>query len=1238
MNTINLKITPLIITIVLVLLAFVAESLFLGDFVFQHRTARFNRILKEKEKIMETCVQGMSSLLAHGGNGEEVPESELFSLAEENGITILEYMGGKLAYWSDTDFDVPGVIPDTLFNGPLVFMQNGWFLVKSVEAVNEKIVGLLRIKSEYGFENDIIKNNFAPGFGMPEGTTFSTDRNRSPFQVFASDGTFLFSLVYPGEKGDTGFILIPMVLWVFAFIFIVHIAFKFACSLAGKGKRSLGLFSALLIFLALYFVILVARRPAAFFQTDLFLPYRYRMNDLIPTLGHLLVLSILVAAYSYLLYRIVKIPSDAGSRIRPVFPFLILLLIPAALLTGLHNNMFSHLVFNSNVNFEAYKVLELDIDSLAGFISVLLLAFLPFLYINRVTGTLKQVSFPMIASSSVLASLVFIPFLFRDIPMLTATTIFFVALTVAVWFFNIRNTAFFNKSVVFSLIAGLYSLFVITLQSEKKTEENVKIQLVTYSTENDPTAEHLLLDMWPAITTDSLLKKMMDVRMFENNDFNDISDYLHDRYFNGYWGNFNLNIYLCSRNDSIRTGIRNLNEENCFSFFERKIIESGHQLTGTQFYFIDSKQGRSSYLGRLFFGFEDGRTNGLFMDLYSDIKVFQPGYTELLLDKKYHSYARLREYSFVKYINGEMVLTTGDFTYDKTDAVYVDKVVDFRFFKADLHRHALYRNGNVTVMISRPELSVQDILVSFAYIFAFILIFSHLAFFIVRKPVMMKLTGLNFRQKMQISFIGILLVSFTIIGTVVSLLAVNQYKERHYENIREKLSSIQLELENTISSARILTPEWRSTSYGSLEELLVDLSNIFNTDINLFDRDGYLIATSRPEIFFRNLTGRRMSNIAIVNLTNLRKTEYLQSEMIGNLEFVSAYVPFQNQAGEFLAFLNLPYFRMQSVLAREISNMIVAVINFTLLLVVITMALAVFISGRLTSPLAMLSSRLASVELGKKSEHLSYKGNDEVGDLVRQYNIMVDELEESARKLADSEREYAWREMAKQIAHEIKNPLTPMKLNVQQLFKSWSDRVPGFDKELERFTRNQIEYIDNLSSIASAFSSFAKIPAANPVRVDLMEQVRTTAELFKNSDNISLSISCPDNEKILIFADKEQVNSIFSNLVKNAIQAIEPGREGNIEIRMEKGPSRVLVSVSDNGSGIPESLRNRMFTPNFTTKSSGTGLGLSIAKRYAENAGGRIWYESESGKGSVFYVEFPLYKPGNGKINNQIDS
>jgi nitrogen fixation/metabolism regulation signal transduction histidine kinase len=369
-----------------------------------------------------------------------------------------------------------------------------------------------------------------------------------------------------------------------------------------------------------------------------------------------------------------------------------------------------------------------------------------------------------------------------------------------------------------------------------------------------------------------------------------------------------------------------------------------------------------------------------------------------------------------------------------------------------------------------------------------------------------------------------------------------------------------------------------------------------------------------------------MDNLAFVNLFSLRKSDYFQKEKIGNLEYISAYVPFFNAEYDLLAYLNLPYFRMQSMLAREISNTIVAIINFTLLMIVITMSLAVLISGRLTSPLAVLSSRLASVELGKKSEHLTYKGNDEVGELVRQYNRMVDELEQSVLKLSNSEREYAWREMAKQIAHEIKNPLTPMKLNIQQLYKSWTDKVPGFEKKLERFTKNQIEYIDSLSSIASAFSTFARIPEAKPVPVDLLEQIKTTLELFKNSDNIIFRVVSPHNENFLIYADKEQINGVFSNLIKNGIQSIPPEKEGVIKVNIERKNGKIVVSVSDNGTGIPESLKQKMFIPYFTTKSSGTGLGLSIVKRYVENAGGRIWFESESDRGTTFFIEFPHLK------------
>jgi nitrogen fixation/metabolism regulation signal transduction histidine kinase len=272
----------------------------------------------------------------------------------------------------------------------------------------------------------------------------------------------------------------------------------------------------------------------------------------------------------------------------------------------------------------------------------------------------------------------------------------------------------------------------------------------------------------------------------------------------------------------------------------------------------------------------------------------------------------------------------------------------------------------------------------------------------------------------------------------------------------------------------------------------------------------------------------------------------------------------------------------------------------------------------------MLSEGLASVELGKKTEPLSYKGNDEIGDLVRQYNRMLEELDESATKLANSEREYAWREMAKQIAHEIKNPLTPMKLNVQQLLRSWNDKSPDFDRKIEIFTNNQIEYIDNLSTIATAFSSFAKMPGNNPAEVDLKEQIRTSLELFINTDNVRFDVEWPDESRIIVFADKEHLNGIFSNLIKNAIQSVPQDTEGLIRIKMEVKGNRVFVIISDNGTGIPEDIRKKMFTPNFTTKSSGMGLGLSIVKRYVENAGGNIWFESESGKGTTFYVELPV--------------
>jgi two-component system nitrogen regulation sensor histidine kinase NtrY len=618
------------------------------------------------------------------------------------------------------------------------------------------------------------------------------------------------------------------------------------------------------------------------------------------------------------------------------------------------------------------------------------------------------------------------------------------------------------------------------------------------------------------------------------------------------------------------------------------------------------------------------KTNGLFIELRSDVDAFQAGYSELLLDRNYQGYVKLKDYSFAKYINGNLVLRTGDFPYDKTDAEYVDKNSDYRIFKKEGFKHILYKNGNITVLVSKPKLAFVDVLISFAYIFAFILLISNLLVALIKRPDLRTVFSFNFRQKLQASFIAILLFSFISIGVVVAFFSIRQYQTKHHENIKEKLNSIYTELDSKLSMERVLSTDWRDDTNSSINELLIRLSNVFNTDINLYNKNGFLIATSRPEVFYRDLTSRRLNMNALINLDDLAKSEYIQSEKIGSLEYLSAYVPFYNSENQLLAYLNLPYFRMQSVLAREISNLVVAIMNFILLLIVITMSIAVIISSRLTSPLRMLSTGLASVELGKKSEHLSYDGHDEIGDMVKQYNRMVDEIEESANKLANSEREYAWREMAKQVAHEIKNPLTPMKLNIQQLYKSWRDGVPGFEKKFERFTKNQIEYIENLSSIASAFSSFAKMPGAKPEEVDLLEQIKTTLELFKNTDNVSFRLNWPHETRIMVFIDKEHLNGIFSNLIKNGIQSMPTGKAGLIKINLEIKGDKVIVSVSDNGTGIQDELKKNLFTPNFTTKSSGMGLGLSIVKKYVESANGKIWFESQLNKGSIFFVELPV--------------
>jgi nitrogen fixation/metabolism regulation signal transduction histidine kinase len=328
-----------------------------------------------------------------------------------------------------------------------------------------------------------------------------------------------------------------------------------------------------------------------------------------------------------------------------------------------------------------------------------------------------------------------------------------------------------------------------------------------------------------------------------------------------------------------------------------------------------------------------------------------------------------------------------------------------------------------------------------------------------------------------------------------------------------------------------------------------------------------------------------------------------------------------------LGYLNLPFFAKEKELRTELSAFLVTLVNVYVLLLVLGGFFAYLLSNSITFPLSIISDKLKLIQLGRKNEPIAWQGNDEIGRLVNEYNKMIDELENSAELLARSERESAWREMAKQVAHEIKNPLTPMKLSIQHLQRAMLEGRPGVEQLANRVSATLIEQIDNLNHIASEFSNFAKMPSVENEVFDIADVARSVVHLFNEEAHCDVSYHGP-TEPVWVYADKNQVLRGFNNLVKNATQAIPDGRKGKVAVMVEMARGMVTIAVQDNGTGISDEQKHKVFVPNFTTKGSGTGLGLAITRQIIENAGGSIWFESTVNVGTTFFVKLPIHQTG----------
>ena len=471
----------------------------------------------------------------------------------------------------------------------------------------------------------------------------------------------------------------------------------------------------------------------------------------------------------------------------------------------------------------------------------------------------------------------------------------------------------------------------------------------------------------------------------------------------------------------------------------------------------------------------------------------------------------------------------------------------------------------------------------------------------------------SLKNKIQLSVILLIIFSFFIIGLVTIIYIKNSYQESDVKRTQEKTYAVLADLHEKIGFI-----EYEDIANNILTQELESMSQIHQSSLNLYNTAGHLIKSTssiEPE--------NRIPTLALHLLKNDPGRIISLKEQSSTKIGPSSYLPILGRSKKLMAYLSVDSNRGKASLNGKVSGFMGTLLNAYVFLFLIAGALAITVADSITKPLGVLGEKLKKIKLGRRNEALNWNNEDEIGTLIRDYNLMIEQLADSAQMLAMTERDSAWREMAKQVAHEIKNPLTPMKLSIQHLQMATKRDPQNAEAIIQRISSTLIEQIDNLSSIASEFSNFAKMPKASNEKIILNEVVSSAHDLFRKREDMDINLYVPMDE-IFVFADRNHLMRVLTNLLKNATQAIPEDRKGVITISVKLKNNYAQISVKDNGIGIPDDMKERVFYPNFTTKNSGTGLGLAISSNLVESFNGNIFFETEIGKGTEFFVEIPL--------------
>lgn len=478
-------------------------------------------------------------------------------------------------------------------------------------------------------------------------------------------------------------------------------------------------------------------------------------------------------------------------------------------------------------------------------------------------------------------------------------------------------------------------------------------------------------------------------------------------------------------------------------------------------------------------------------------------------------------------------------------------------------------------------------------------------------------TDFSLRSRIFVAMIALVLSASILIAGVTIYQYREQSKDYHENRLERKEEQIKLSINYVLQR----TSYPKETRYLPLifKDEIYQIADVQNVNFNMYDLDGGLIKTSTPHLEYDSVTSCLSPHI-LNELDVSPGQRYVEENIRDGDRYQSSYTYITDLKFKPIGILNLPYFEDNSFSNKELKEFLWRLVGVYVLMLLIAVGLAFVISKYITRSLQTITDKLNQTNLTQRNEKIIVSNaSKEVGMLIESYNDMIDELGESAAKLARSEREQAWREMAKQVAHEIKNPLTPMRLSIQSFERKFDPQDPDVQAKVAEYSKTLIQQIDTLSSISAAFSNFADMPAQLNETLNVVKIVKLALDIFNES---YIYFSC-DEAEIIATLDRTQLIRVITNLVKNAIQAVPEVEDPKVVVSVSSSLTHVIITVADNGIGIDDDTLNMIFEPKFTTKTSGMGLGLGMVKNIVETYNGDISVTSTFGKGSVFVVQFP---------------